>query len=597
MDNAEMKNFVEQVRERSDIFSVVSRYVQLTLRGGRYWACCPFHGEKTASFTITPDKGLFYCFGCHAGGNVFKFLSMIENISYFDAVKLQAERLGISLPAQKKSPQETQQEREEKILRKVNELAKNFYCDCLKSTVGEVGRKYLESRGITKAAIESFQLGFAPDSWDSLTKHLTGQGFTSEQLISAGVVSARKDGSGVYDRMRGRVIIPIADTLGHIVGFGGRIINSEDEKNSPKYLNSPETILFNKRNLLFGLDKAHRAISSKNCAVVVEGYMDAISLFSAGIENVVATLGTAFTAEHAKLILRYTRKVVFCYDSDAAGQKATVRALPIVREAGAEVFVVAVPDGKDPDDFVRKHGKAAFENLIKNAAGLVEYRMDYILKTTEHSTLDGKIDALKKILPVLVDIKDSALRLVYSKKVAASLVLDEDLVLAEWRNFSAKTADKITRPKARRVEIEDNAKIRHAGEVILRMIWHECDMVDYVLSLVPKEIFLEVHREIIDYFEKCFAEDRRPTDLSAAAELSAAANAELSRLLLFGSDEPRNSELKMFEDSVKILRKADLAKQYAKILQEVENYVAGENPAYAEKIQESLRIKKEMDEL
>jgi len=593
VDNAEVKDFVERVRERSDIFSVVSRYVPLTFRGGRYWACCPFHGEKTASFTITPDKGLFYCFGCHAGGNVFKFLSMIENISYFEAVKLQAERLGIDLPT-KKTVQETQQERKEKILLKINDAAKNFYYDCLnKTATGEVGRKYLESRGISTAAVEKFQLGFAPDSWDSLTKNLTGQGFTSEQLISAGVVSARKDGSGVYDRMRGRVIIPIADTFGHIVGFGGRIINSEDDKNSPKYLNSPETDVFNKRRLLFGLDKAHRAISTANCAIVVEGYMDAISLFNAGIENVVATLGTAFTPEHARLILRYARKVIFCYDSDAAGQKATVRALPIVREAGAEVFVITIPDGKDPDDFVRKHGKDAFENLIKNASELFEYRMNYVLKTVEHSTLNGKIDALRKILPVMADIKDTTKQKAYLKNIAATLVLDEDSVMEEWRSFNRPT---LSTPKTESVR-GDDSKIRKAGEVILRMAWHENDILDYVLSLVPKEVFLEVHRAIIDYLEKCFSEDRRPDDLSASSELSEEANAELAHILLFGTDEPRYDEVEAFQDSVKILRKAQLLNLYNKTLQEIEECMFNKNPAYAEKIQESLKIKKEMDEL
>ena len=593
VDNAELKDFVEQVRERSDIFSVVSRYVQLELKGGRYWACCPFHGEKTASFTITPDKGLFYCFGCHAGGNVFKFLSMIENISYFDAVKLQAQRLGMSLPT-KKSVQENQQERERKILLKINEQAKNFYRDCLNGAMGEVGRKYLESRGITKAAIESFQLGYAPDSWDSLTQELTGQGFTSEQLLSAGVVSARKSGGGVYDRMRGRVIIPIADTFGSTVGFGGRILNSEDEKNSPKYLNSPETILFNKRNLLFGLDKAHRAISAANCAIVVEGYMDAISLVSAGVENVVATLGTSFTAEHARLILRYARRVIFCYDSDAAGQKATMRALPIVREAGAEVFVITIPDGKDPDDFVRKHGKAAFEDLTKNASDLIAYRTNYILKNVEHTTPEGKLDALRKILPVVVDVKDKALQQEYRKKLATDLVLDEDLVMAEWRSFKAQPVKSIQTV----VKDKGDSKVRRAGAVILRMAWHEPDLLDYVLLLVPKEMFLEVHRAIIDYLEKCFAEDKRPDDLSASAELSEAANAELSYILLVGMSEPRtDNELKAFEDSVKILRHEYLLNRYNKTLQEIENCMLSNNPAYVEKIQESLKIKMEMDEL
>ena len=605
-ENSELNKFVEEVREHSDIVSVISKYVRLDLKGDKYWACCPFHNEKTASFSVTPEKGLFYCFGCHAGGNVFKFISMIENVSYFEAIKIQAERLGIALPSKKKSPQEIKQENAEKILLKVNEQAKNFYRECLTKTAeGETGRKYLNSRGISNSVIENFQLGYAPNSWDSLAKNFLNRGFTSEQMISAGLVSKRKSGDGVYDRMRGRVIIPITDIFGRTVGFGGRILNAEDEKNSPKYLNSPETILFNKRNLLFGLDKAHQSINKKNCAIVVEGYMDAISLVGAGIENVVATLGTAFTAEHAKIILRYARKIIFCYDSDEAGQRATVRALPIVREAGAEVFVITVPDGKDPDDFVRKHGKVAFEKLIKNALGLVEYRMDFVLKTSEHSTLGGKIDALRKILPVAVDVKNSARQSEYCKKISTALVLDEDVVRQEWEKFSETNATQFSsqpkkiskvQNKIHRQEKVDVA-IQSAGEVILRMAWYENDVLSYVLSLVPKEIFLPVHQEIIDYLEKCFEEDKRPDDLSAAEKLGEAANNELSRILLSGSDAPRDHELSAFEDSVKKLRLAQLKKVYDQVIKEVENFLDSGNPEYEKKFQESLKLKHEMDEI
>ena len=605
MENSELNEFVEKVRERSDIVSVVSRYVDLNLKSGKYWACCPFHNEKTASFSVTPDKGLFYCFGCHEGGNVFNFISKIENISYFDAVKLQAERVGIALPSKKKSARELERENEEKILRQILEQAKNFYRDCLiKTAEGETGRKYLNSRGITSGVIEKFQLGYAPNSWDELSKNFLRRGFTSKQLIFAGLVAERKSGEGVYDRMRGRVIIPIADIFGHTVGFGGRILNSENEKNSPKYLNSPETVLFNKRNLLFGLDKAHGFISKKNCAIVVEGYMDAISLVSAGIENVVATLGTAFTAEHAKLILRYARKIIFCYDSDEAGQRATVRALPIVREAGAEVFVITVPDGKDPDEFVRKHGKEEFESLIKNAVDLVEYRMKYVLKTTEHSTLGGKIDALRKILPVVVDVKNSAMQSEYRKKISGELVLDEGVVWQEWKKFSGKSLGEVSKPPQKKFQVKKSAKNKFdpakqsAAEVVLRMAWHEGDLLNYVLTLMPKEVFSPVHREIIDYLEKCFAEDRRPNDVTAAAELSENANTELSRIILSGSDSPRDNEISAFEDSVKVLRLAYMKEIHARKLKEAENYIdGGDGSEFLEKFKESLKLKIEMDEL
>ena len=603
MGNAELNNFVEKVRESSDIVSVISKYVRLNFRGGKYWACCPFHSEKTASFSVTPEKGFFYCFGCHEGGNVFKFISKIENVSYFEAVKIQAERLGISLPSQKKSRKEIERENAEKILFKILEQAKNFYRGCLiKTDEGETGRKYLNSRGISTATAEKFQIGYAPNFWDSLTKNFLKRGFTEEQLISAGLVSEKKSG-GVYDRMRGRIIIPINDIFGRTVGFGGRILNSEDEKNSPKYLNSPETILFNKRNLLFGLDKAHQSISKKNFAIVVEGYMDAISLVGAGIENVIATLGTAFTAEHAKIILRYARKIIFCYDSDEAGQKATIRALPIVREAGAEVFVITVPDGKDPDEFIQKHGKNAFEDLVKNALELADYRIDFAAKTSDLSTLGGKIDALRKILPVVVDIKKSARRSEYCKKISARLALDEDIVRQEWEKISEPAivknsgkAKKIFKSESQGEEKIDKA-VFSAGEVILRMAWYEGDTLGYALTLAPKENFFKLHREIIDYLEKCFAEDRRPDDVTAAESLSEKANVELSRILLNGSDDPRNSELKAFEDAVKTIRLANLKKRYAKILQEIENDIDSGSSNCFEKYKQSLKLKKEMDEL
>ena len=602
MDNAELNDFVEKVRERSDIFSVVSRYTKLNLKSGKYWARCPFHNEKTASFTVTPEKGLFYCFGCHVGGNVFKFISLIENVSYFEAIKLQAERLGIPLPNKKKSPQEIQRDNEEKILYKLNELAKKFYCHCLTETAeGEAGRKYLNSRGISTSTIENFQFGYAPNAWDSLANELMKRGFTQEQLLKAGLVSAKKSGDGVYDRMRGRVIIPIADVFGHVVGFGGRILNADDEKNSPKYLNSPETILFNKRQLLFGLDRAHRAISSANCAIVVEGYMDAISLVSAGIENVVATLGTAFTAEHAKLIVRYARKIIFCYDSDEAGQRATMRALPIVRDAGFQVSIITVPDGKDPDDFIRKHGKEAFDKLIKNAASVIDYRLKYILRTTEHSTLGGKLDVLRKVLPVVAEMKDSAVESEYRKKLSAVLMLEESVVSDEWKKFSAlqttpQESSQVVKPvKSSAKETEES--IQRAGETILRVVWNEVGLVEYVLGLVPKEIFSELHREIISYFEKCFAEDKQPSDMDAAVELSEQAISEMARIFSNDGEEFKDAEVKAFEDSVRTLRIANLKKIYEQKVKDAKSYMLNDKTVFLQKMQESLKIKNEMDEL
>lgn len=601
MRSEEQNEFFERVSEQTDIYSVVSHYVQLTQKSGRFWGCCPFHNEKTASFSVSPDKGLFYCFGCQTGGDAFKFLSLIENISYFEAVKLQAQRLGIDLPEKKYSPEEERRLREKKSLFKINELAQDFYHECLiKTARGEVGRKYLEARGITAETIETFKLGWATDDWDNLLANLTRRGFSPEHLEKVGLIIKRKNSSGYFDRFRGRVMIPINDVFGHTVGFGGRILTNATET-SPKYLNSPETEIFNKKTLLFGLDKSNQAIGKAGAALVVEGYMDAISLFSAGIKNVVATLGTAFTREHAKLILKYARKIIFCYDSDEAGQRATLRALPIVQAEGAEVFVIKVPDGKDPDEFIRKHGKAAFEELIKNAATLIDFRVNYVLARADISTLSGKISALQGILPVIANIRSEILRREYLKEIASKLVLDDTLARDALKKFSAREqnrpAEKNPPVKKKNEPHNSGQIIRESCEVVLRMLWHEDDMLYYVLRELPQEIFNKEQREILNRLELYSNEGKKPDLASASKELSKEANNELTRILMSGSDNPREEEVDLFHDAVNVLRRVALKKKYNTLLAQADEYISSDKETYRKKVEESLKVKWEIDKL
>ncbi|HAL19114.1 MAG TPA: DNA primase, partial [Spirochaetaceae bacterium] len=342
MRNAEMDAFVARVRDASDILNVVASYVPLKKKGRNYWGCCPFHSEKTPSFSVAPEKGFFYCFGCHAGGNVFKFISMIENISYFDAVRLQAEKLGIPMPDREKSEKDIEKERKINDLRRMMEMAQAFFHNCLvKTRYGVAGLQYFSGRGIGADVIEDVSLGFAPDAPGKLRDAFKKRGVKEQLLLEGGLIAERQN--GVYDKFRNRVMIPIADDRGHVVGFGGRVMGD----GQPKYLNSPETLLFNKRKLLFGLDRAKKSIREEGRAILVEGYMDAISLSAAGIKNVVASLGTAFTVEQCRLLLRNADEICFCYDSDEAGQRATMRALSIVRSTGARARVLIVPDGKD----------------------------------------------------------------------------------------------------------------------------------------------------------------------------------------------------------------------------------------------------------
>ena len=607
-DNDEMSVFVDRVRESSDIFSVVSKYVPLKRKGNKYWGCCPFHNEKTPSFSVSPEKGFFYCFGCHAGGNVFKFISLAENISYFEAVKLQAERLGIEMPRSKKNKSREQIEREqqEKLLVNINTLSKDFFHNCLvMTTYGKTGRKYLESRGISKETIEDFSLGFAPDSWDALSKALINKkGMKAEKLVEAGLSIPHKNGKSVYDKFRNRVMIPIADLYGRIVAFGGRIldesksnIQNEDFK-VPKYLNSPETPIFNKGHLLFGLNKAAQEIRKQDFAIIVEGYMDVISVYSAGIKNVVASLGTAFTEEQAKLLTRYTRKIYFCYDSDEAGQKATIRALPIILKTGAEVRVIIIPDGKDPDEYIKKHGVESFKELISKALSIFNYRLNYVLSHNEHTSSEGKINVLRQLMPILNSVKDLARKSEYIKQIARMLVMSEDVVNAELNNNLRR--ENIQETKILK-QVKNNAQV-DAGRKILRMAWLETDTFLYIKSILPAEVFDPVHQEIMIYLKKCMDNQKIPNDLTAAEELSDEAVSELSKILVGNVNESPADSMRSFKDSVRSMQLRALrikGDRLAEEIKEIETtnpkYI--ENPDHTKKMDEYLKIKKDMDKL
>lgn len=596
MRSERMDEFVEQVRSQSDILNVIQSYVPLKRKGNRYWGCCPFHNEKTPSFSVVPDKGFFYCFGCHAGGNVFKFISLIENVTYFEAIKLQAEKLGIPLPERQRTPQEIAREREMADLRKVNEMARDFFHNCLTMThYGEAGKAYFAGRDISPETIEEFKLGFAPNAWDKLSTAFTKRGVKQDFLLASGLSAERNNGGGLYDRFRNRVIIPIADERGRVVGFGGRVLDDS----TPKYLNTPETILFNKRKLLFGLDRSHRAIQQAGYAIVVEGYMDAISVFGAGVRNVVASLGTAFTAEHCQKLLRYAPDIYFCYDSDEAGQKATIRALSIVRDTGAVVRVIVVPDGKDPDEYIRKHGADAFRALVKEALPLVEYRLQYVLKHVNYDTLDGKVKALHEMLPVLAGIKETAVRSEYEKKLAQILLLDEGVVRDELRRYArgavAEESAPVRAPIRQAVQQQDNA-IRRAGRIIVRMVWQDVSLIHHVESVLPLAgIGDPVQREILLFLQDLSNQGQAPDDVTAAENLSEDAAAELSRALV--ENLGGRAETEAYNDSLKVLRKAYLNMLFVEHSRKADAYMKAGNTAYVDELNEVMKIKDEMDEL
>ncbi len=428
-------DFKEQVRSQANIVEIVSEYVPLKKRGSSYWGCCPFHGEKTPSFSVSPDKNFFYCFGCHAGGDVFSFIMKAENCTFQEALKILANKLGIPIPEREKTKQELEREKEAKEIIAANELATRFYQACLtKSEYGRIAQEYLAKRGITPEIIEKFSIGVSLPVYTSLVKALGKRGCREELLIKAGL--AVKGRNGAYDKFRGRVMIPIEDARGHVVGFGGRVLEQNAE--TAKYMNTAETEWFNKRTLLFGLHAAFKEIKKKRQAIIVEGYMDAISLHAAGIDWAVASMGTAFSAEQAKLLARVCDEVIFSYDSDEAGLRADVRAVSIARAAGLKVRVLVVPDGKDPDEFVRKHGTDAYLKLIENASEGIDFQMRQTIAQNNVSNLAGKVEAVSNILPFLLECKNDIEVAGHIRKLAQLLTIDESLIVSEYRKLSRR---------------------------------------------------------------------------------------------------------------------------------------------------------------
>ena len=597
MHREDMDEFVEQVTAQSDLLQTVQSYVPLKRKGNRYWGCCPFHGEKTPSFSVVPDKGFFYCFGCHAGGNVFKFLSLIENITYFEAIKLQAEKLGIPMPQRQKTPQEIARDKEIADLRKVNEMARDFYHNCLTLTrLGEPGKAYFTSRAISAETIAEFKLGFAPHAWDKLSTAFLKRGVKQELLLSDGLAAERQNGGGIYDRFRNRIIIPIADERGRVVGFGGRVLDDS----TPKYLNTPETVLFNKRRILFGLDRANRAIKQAGYAIVVEGYMDAISVFSAGVKNVVASLGTAFTAEHCKLLLRYAPAIYFCYDSDNAGQKATIRALSIVQGTGATVRVIVVPDGKDPDEYIRKHGAEAFQQLVKKALPLVEYRLQYVLKNFDHDSLEGKVKALHAMLPVLTGIREPAVLGEYIKRLSQALLLDEGIVRDEFRRFGHQPLPEdsgvVQREPIRQAVRRTDTALKRAGRIVIRLAFQDAGILAHFATMVPlNDVSDESQREILLALQELAAQGKNSNDTEMANKLSETAMAELSRAMV--EDLGVLSETEAYSNAVRVLRKAYLNMRYVEHSQRAAELARQGDAAYVAELNQAQKIKSEMEEL
>jgi DNA primase len=413
-----------EIRNAADIVEVISSRVLLKKTGKDYSGLCPFHSEKTPSFTVSPTKQIFHCFGCGTGGNVFNFLMLYENITFPEAIEALSRQYGIPLPSRKMTEREKEQVSQRQHLLEINRKVMGFYKEVLfKAPEGESARRYIRNRNTKKELVDRFGLGSAPDRWDSLVRFLNRSRIPLPMAEKAGLVVPRP-GNGYYDRFRNRVVFPIFDAAGQVVGFGGRILDN----GTPKYLNSPETPLYNKSKILYGLNAAREKCRSEGTVFVVEGYFDLITMHQFGIDNTVATLGTSLTREHVRRLKGYVKKAFLVFDSDAAGIKAAQRTTGTFMDEGLEAAVVLLPAGHDPDSFLFAHGADAFFKVAEKALGLIDFQVKSAIDRNGLS-LEGKVRILTEMAEPLAQITDSAARSIYMQYLSEKIGVDETVIL------------------------------------------------------------------------------------------------------------------------------------------------------------------------
>jgi len=451
------QDFIEQVRSSSDIVNVVSSYVPLKPSGKSFKGLCPFHNEKTPSFHVNPDRQIFHCFGCNEGGDAFKFLMLYDKLSFVEAVEQLAGRAGLALPRRSGPPDP--KERDRTVLLKVYAEASKFYQSQLNDTPeGARAIAYLEKRGFTRETIRDHGIGLAPDQWSALLEHLTRRGARPEQIEHAGFVIPRKNGRGFYDRFRNRVMVPIASESGQTIAFGGRMLGDGE----PKYLNSPESPVYNKSAVLYGFHHARDSIRREGHAILMEGYMDCLQAYQAGVHQAVACCGTSLTAGHARLLRRYTDCVLLNFDPDDAGMRAARRSIDLLLEEGFDIKVLTLPDGLDPDSFIRARGADAYRALIPEAGSFVRFLIQEASKRYDVGTPRGKAAFLNDVLPLIGKIPNRVERIGYVGPLAEYAAITDGAVLDELERHVETKAQRFKLPvvEASPVKLAERELIR-----------------------------------------------------------------------------------------------------------------------------------------
>ncbi len=515
--------FLDELIARNPIEDVVGQYVSLKRSGSNLFGLCPFHGEKTASFSVAPDKGIYYCFGCHKGGGAVNFMMEIEGLSYPDAVRALAKRVGMEVPEDEQYQSHYhQQER----LWALSKEAARFFVAQLYAPEGAEGLDYARKRGMPKATLTKFGIGFAPNTWSALTDAMRAKGYTDQELKDSGLVSVSAKNGRIYDRFRNRLMFPIIDVRGNVIGFGGRVMDGA----TPKYLNSPETLIFNKRKNLFALNVAKK--SKQDYMILVEGYMDAIALHQYGFDCAVASLGTSLTEEHAVLLSRYTENLVLIYDGDEAGQRAAQRAIPMLEKAGLRIKVLQLKDAKDPDEYLKKFGADKFRVLLEESSNRVEYQLNAIARKYDIREDEQRVRFIGEAAEFISTLSNAVQREIYGNRVADAAKISYDAMKIEvgkaYKRRIArekKKQEKIDlapaqalQPKSRTIRYE-NMKSAMAEEAVIAMILREPALLSNAEALKSEEFSSDLLGRVYEQLRQRY-EQGLDVSLGVLAELN-----------------------------------------------------------------------------
>ena len=585
---------IREIRESVSIIGVISDYVSLKKKGANYQGLCPFHQEKTPSFSVNENKNFFYCFGCHESGDVFSFLMKKESLSFNEAAKMLAERVGIVIPEKPLTPQQVRTQSEKEELFEINKKAAKLYNNLLlKDSRAAKARQYLEKRSISTETIHTYELGYAPDSWDTLTKELKG---SNKQLLLAqktGLI-VKKDNDRYYDRFRNRIIFPIINLSRNIAGFGGRII----DKGEPKYLNSPESVIYSKRHTLYGLPYAVKDIKNKEKAIIVEGYLDVLSLHQVGIKNSVAPLGTALTEYQIQILSRYTQNIITVFDSDPSGVKAMIRSLEPFLANNIAPYLVLLPENEDPDSFVRTNGETAFMEKVNNAEHLLDFVIEKIIQKNQIATPRGRTDACDEIIPLLKKISDAMERDIYIQKISRRMNLKEEHIRSRMENTSAKKSFSDHEKKKTKTTSASN---KNAEQLVLQLMLSHPKIINIVdKSSLIKEI---TDTDIKEICSMVLTEHREKGNFSLSALMEKIEQENFRKIIAENSFENHlaGEPTKILEDCIKDIRLKKNIKEQGKVRDLLRQAEAAKDEnlsiKYLEESQKLLKEKKNIHQL